>query len=377
MLLPDLPQLKQLEAISPTTYEAALKCFARAAWSSFGDRESLPQHPASVLGQSFHAVMAAANRGQLGATQEERRTAARAMFREAARSRFAVCHPYLRAKFRSAEELPFFNLTCEQTALHAANVSRERPGITERRDSARERASQPETEVRLKSANGRIIGRLDQINRPAEALIDYKTGPGDGTTLSDRERRQLRLYAFLAMENGIKVTRGIITRSNGVTAEETIELDKARGEAENALKILEEFNAAIRQGTSFVELAQPSPENCTACPCTPFCGAFWQKASPEWRDIVGMHVQGSVVSAERSVQRGIQMITLTIDITGGTAPRGQGAVQAFPESWLAPDGRAVPSQGDTVRVVDSRLRAETVPLMIYVDRIGTTVWTVE
>ena len=374
MQLPGLPLLRPLETVSPTTYEAALKCRARAAWSHVGDRDVLPQHPASVLGQSFHAVMAAANRGELGDTPEHKRGSARRLFQQSARDLFAESHALMQAKFRSAEELPFFNLSCEQASLLAARVVR-RTAATASGDAHMRRGSpQRRTEARMFSVDRRIVGRLDHINQSAEAVVDYKSGRG-GSSLTDRERRQLRLYAFLAMQNGITITRGILVRGNGISIEENIATADAESEAANAVRVMTDLNNAIGQGASFAGLASPAGDICADCPCIPFCEPFWERASTDWKDSVGCHVEGRLRTIERTAVRGSHVLGLSLDITRGTTTLGPGNVQAFPEVWLAADGSPLPSAGDLVRFVGARVAEDGAPLMIYVDRIGTTVWT--
>jgi len=376
MRLPNPPHPQRVEAISPTVYEAALKCRARAVWSLSGDCDGLPQHPSSVLGRSFHSVMAAANRGELGSSREDRRAAARELFRTTARTAYAGCHPHLRAKFKCADELPFFNLTCEQAALNAAAVTSNRSVSTDASFGSGSNVRTRRKEVRLASANGRIVGRLDHINQTAQAVLDYKTGRGGGTSLLDHERRQLRLYTYLAIQNGVNVIRGIVVRSNGLSVEERISESQAFAEAENALNVLEELNSAIEARAEFKDLASPAPNNCCDCPCIPFCSAFWDAARPEWKDGVGCQVEGRVESVQPMLVRGVRLIALAMQITRGTELTVRANVQAFPERWLTADGGPVPSRGDSIRIVNARTGGESAPLTVHVDRLGTTVWTV-
>ena len=53
--------------------------------------------------------------------------------------------------------------------------------------------------------------------------MDYKTGTvPDSQQPTDGEARQLKLYAYLAMENGIPIRKGAVERANRIRAEMTI-----------------------------------------------------------------------------------------------------------------------------------------------------------
>lgn len=376
METPSPPALRPIASISPTTYESALRCGARAAWASLGDRGAVPPHTSTVLGLSFHAVMAAANRGEIEGASEERRVAARRLFRDSAQKLFAELHPHLRAKFRTPEEFPFYNVVCEQAALQASVMEgrKFRPPASA---AGGARFGGSRTEGRFASSDGRIIGRLDRINEAMECVIDYKSGRGGGQKLSDQERRQLRLYVHLALENGIKATRGMIVRSNGQQASEEISADQAAAEAMNALALLDGLNGRIEAGASFDDLASPSASSCGECPCIPFCNRFWEQAEPEWRDAVGCNVEGSVATAQLSSSRGVELIALTIEVERGTASAGPAAVQAFPRSWLLAANGEAPPLGSSIRIVNGRMIGEAPSITILVDRAAATLWSLK
>ncbi len=75
MLVPTPPAITRIERISPTLYEAAMKCTSRAAWLAGGDRKLLPPHPRALLGIGVHAVLERARSGRIaGTTDDERRS---------------------------------------------------------------------------------------------------------------------------------------------------------------------------------------------------------------------------------------------------------------------------------------------------------------
>src|SRR5262249_32750151 len=137
-------------------------------------------------------------------------------------------------------------------------------------------------EKRLESRDGRIVGQPDVLDVSSETVVDYKTGSArtalDG--VSEAEERQLRIYAFLARENGMEVSRGGIVRADHQRIEVEIPPDDALEAAEDAIRVLEAYNR--KAGMSFEAAASPSEENCRHCPCIPFCEAFWSTAGPGW-----------------------------------------------------------------------------------------------
>lgn len=375
MEVPNPPELRPIDAISPTTYEAALKCGSRAVWSVLAPHGVIPQHPAALLGQSFHAVLAAANRGEIEGTSDERRESARRLFCESAAAVLMASHPHLRTKFRSPQELPFFNASCERAALQASLMEPRRPPI--RSNAGVQRAGGSRTEGLLASSNGRIVGRLDRIDATSETVIDYKSGRGGGQQLSDPERRQLRLYVHLAIQNGIFVRRGKIVRSNGQEILEDISCQEGSDEAEKAEGLLDELNSRIEAGASFAELATPSPESCKDCPCIPLCSRFWSESRPEWSEAVGIHVEGRVTGVQESRIRGVEVVAISLDLLRGTTPQGLGALQAFPRDWMTVGSGGPPTMGGLIRVAGARATDGTSPLSILVDRAGTTLWSLK
>ena len=219
MFVPEPPALAQLEHITPSIYEASLKCLAKAAWFALGDTGVLPQHPASILGSAFHAVLAAAHNGEFRVATVIDRSQARESFDKTARKLHLSAHGLVKLKFPSADRLPFYYLTRERAARSAMPIAKSRlqsarPALrTIRLGSAKVR-----TETRFRSKNGRLVGRPDHIDSRSGVIVDYKTGhfsEAEVFTVSDPEARQLRLYAFLAAENGIDIGKGAIVRGDG------------------------------------------------------------------------------------------------------------------------------------------------------------------
>lgn len=379
MFVPEAPALTPLEYITPSIYEASTGCLAKAAWYAKGERGLLPEHAAAVLGTSFHAVVAAAHRGGLAAADASDRAPARRLFDETARTLYSRTHPLVRLKFPTPERLPFYNLHRERAALIAARIASERSSVAES-SAAATAGRAPRTEFRLRSADGLIVGRPDQLDGERHAVVDYKTGHAaepEADAVSDAESRQLRLYAYLAMQNGIAVSKGTIVRADGRRCELPIASSDAEEEADKARDQLRALNAAVNAGSRFHALASPSPQHCRSCPCIPFCDPFWVHAAQEWAGECGCNVEGKVLETESRCIQGVSLTTLLIEVRAGTVYAQQAVVEQIPTEWLKVEGGAVPRTGDVIRVVQGRLTsADGRAAVVRVDKTTTAVWHV-
>lgn len=295
-------------------------------------------------------------------------------FEERIADLLAKAHPLLRVKFESPERLPFYYLLqarCAQMALeitqHAMKRQSSRPRVPQAPSGPRR-----SVETLITSVDGRLAGRPDFLDSESRSVVDYKFGiSAEGGQISESEARQLRLYAFLAEENGTAVEKGVIERGDRTRLELRISREDALEEGKNARRTLEEFNA--RAGSKFEEVASPTPQNCQFCPCIPFCEAFWSKSEPNWSQECGTHLEGVVAS----VDEGAELIAIHLHVTKGTATQGEAVVTRLSREWLTFDGSAVPTGGQTIRVTDTTYVADTDnPAAYRADRITTAVWLV-
>lgn len=375
MQIPGPPSTQTLERVSPSLYELLITCRARATWAAFGRRGALPQHPAAILGICFHGVAEAAQNGDFAGGAEEVRAAARTLFDELARRGRDAAHPLLRLKFRKPEHLPFYNLIRERAAALAAEVSAQpegRPGET-----VATRTS-PAVEARFRSADGLLVGRPDLLNVRSEEVVDYKTGMkvAEPWRVSGPETRQLRLYAYLASEAGLQVTRGTIVRGDGQRASVAIPHADAQREAELAREEVARYNDVVSGGPTFEALAQPSPETCASCPCIPLCERFWQAANIDWLETSGAHLEGSVRRVEDSVMQDTSLISLEVDVERGSVRAGTAVIEQIPAGWTTADGSPPLVVGDVVRVIDGRVTSDGGPVVVRVDRTMTAIWRI-
>lgn len=379
MLVPKAPALARLEHITPSIYEASLSCSAKAAWYSCGELGTLPEHPAAILGLSFHAVVAAAHRGELAVTSESDRSSARQLFDETVQARYLRAHPLIRLKFASPQRLPYYNFHRERTALLATRIASSRlPVDRSSAAPATPRRGRLQTESRLRSRDGMIVGRPDHLDSELQVVVDYKSGHVPETeahAVSEPEARQLRLYAFLAIHNGIRISKGAIIRADGRRCEMSILPTDAEAEANKARAQLQLVNAAVNAGAEFSDLASPSAQNCHSCPCIPFCDSFWTAAKPEWQEDCGLHAEGRVLETETRRVQGVSLTTLTLAVHAGTVASQPVSIEQIPSEWITMGEQDLPRAGAVVRVVHGRLsRMDGGTTVIRPDRLMTAVW---
>ena len=182
MLTPQPPTIRKLDRISPTVYEAALKCTSRAAWVAWGDHSLLPPHPRALLGRGVHAVFERARSGGIsGETETERRALATRLFDKKMDELFKETHSLLHAKFEVRERIPFYNLFRARAAQIAAELaSASNIGATSAGVRGKFRESRISVETTLVSKDGRISGRPDVLDRKYGTVIDYKAGSPKG-----------------------------------------------------------------------------------------------------------------------------------------------------------------------------------------------------
>lgn len=369
MLIITPPAIKKIERISPTLYEAALMCTSRAAWIAGGDRKLLPPHPRALLGIGFHAVIERARSdGLSGETEHERRADAEHLFEEKMQDLFATAHPLLKAKFDGPDRLPFYNLFKARASQMATDITAPSRGRA-RLKEARTSSGGPTAEATLFSKDGRVMGRADYLDIGNATVIDYKTGTtGNSDKLTENELRQLRLYAYLANENGISITRGVIERADRSRAEVPISAVEAAEEGQRALVVLDQYNQ--HAGKSFESGAKPSQDACRFCPCIPFCDAFWKTAEPQWSDQCGTHLEGVVETVE-----GNQIVTINLNVTRGTCAKGPAVVTRLSRDWLTFSGAVIPQPQQKLRITEvAHVQESSAPAVYRGDRITTAVW---
>lgn len=378
MRIPQPPAVAKFNQLSPSLYEAALRCKARAAWTAHGDGQSIPHHPKALLGICLHGVVEDAHNGRFnGLRGDELLQAARLVFDQRAGTIYERAHPLLRAKFNSLQKIPYYHLYRERAAAEAEVIAGRLCGPPAK-TGAISSASSPHQQVekKLSSKDGLLAGRPDFVDLQAAEIVDYKTGAAPEEALngiSAAEGRQLRLYVHLAHENELTVTRAVIARSDGSRTSLDISNEEAAKEGRQAREVLAELNKTA--GKTFEEAASPAAGACSHCPCIPFCEPFWQSATAEWVGKVGVHFEGRVSAVDESPIQGIDLVTLQMVGQRGTVSSESTSIEHIPKTWLTAGGSSVPREGDIARVVHGRLTNAGVPTVIRVDRATTSIWT--
>ena len=277
------------------------------------------------------------------------------------RGLFAEAHPLLRLKFSSPDRLPFYHLyrarAVQLAAPIASPVARSGP-----------QASPPaqRSEARLISQDQLIAGRPDYIDVPASTVIDYKTGAGEPSDgLSDAEARQLRLYVYLALENGIAIERAAVVQANGKRRILNVSRADAFAEADRARAVLKTWQGFSER--PFQEAASPSANSCRFCPCIAFCESFWAAAADSWASEVGVHIEAVVTRTD-----GSDMMSLELEAVRGSCNKGPATVTRISRDWVTFDGPPL-AAGDRIRIVEL---SASQGAEFRADRIATAIWRI-
>jgi hypothetical protein len=130
----------------------------------------------------------------------------------------------------------------------------------------------------ISSSDGNVVGRPDRVetNGAGVRLVDVKTGRRADPVVSDAERRQLLIYAYLWHDQeGVWPTTGTIQTSEGRGID--VELDPAAAIAtvREAVAARDEANTFIAEGGGWQSLARPSMDTCRHCPFRVACPSYW------------------------------------------------------------------------------------------------------
>ncbi|HEX8464166.1 MAG TPA: PD-(D/E)XK nuclease family protein, partial [Abditibacterium sp.] len=385
MKLPILKAQTRLKSLSPSRYNMAVTCPARALWGRVLPPSGLPTSPAAVLGLAFHEVVEAVNLGRVSGDEAGIRAEAGRVFDLKAQTQMDAAHPLLRAKFPSPLRLPYYNqkragalMQAVRRTVPSAPTALSSGVAASFSSSSSEHGVGRIVEEKFYSRDGLLDGKPDCFETSTGLLIDYKSGAApEGGGISPNEARQLRFYAHLLRENGHTPREAVIVRADGQEARLTISAQEAAEVGEDARRVLAQLNNTIDAAKRIEETATPSPQNCSRCMFVSICPAFWEAASPDWSNATAndgsaeiVHVEGAVISAASGGTRGGGLTTLQIDVRRGTGPRGAASLEQVPDSWLCCDGDVLPKVGDEVRVTGVALRPEAASPTVL--RVGQT-----
>jgi hypothetical protein len=209
---------------------------------------------------------------------------------------------------------------------------------------------------------GKLLGKPDVV-RPSE-VIDYKSGAifqYDDTSQAEVVKaayiRQLRIYGYLVKEAlGWWPQRGVLLPFAGAGVDIPLDPAECTREAEEAVELLDSYNAKARAGAELQKFASPSPRVCKWCSYKLLCSAFWRAASPDWSgQLDGAAIEGVLAEDPKVIHAGAAR-AIVIDIQAGSEVprRAQIAPLSSAVHTLVPTLAA----GEHVRVVGLRIRPD-------------------
>jgi hypothetical protein len=359
-------QLEPIEAVSPTLAETLRQCKLRAGLSrAEGARQHVLGNPKAWLGTAYHAVLEAV-RPQHGNDIDARvhHLWSAAIEKQYERSRI---HPFDR-RFGPPESWPGYHMVAAMALARAKELVL---AGAKQNSSARNDQTGGATvrEKKFSGADGKMVGRPDVV-RPEE-VVDFKTGEvfedEDQEQVKDAYVRQLRLYAFLVKETlGWWPRRGILLPMAGSPVSVALEPDECEADAAEAIRLLNEYNEVLAQGSDPIDLASPSPTNCRWCQYQLYCPAFWSEVSPDWsNELRTAAVVGSATGAATPIHSGAA-VSLSLAVERGTVPAGEFA-SLFPLDPAVHQSASQVQAGDQVRVTGLWRRHD--------DSVVATKWT--
>jgi RecB family exonuclease len=176
--------------------------------------------------------------------------------------------------------------------------------------------------------NGRMKGIADVVRRDNGELVieDYKTGAitvtdeqTQETIVRDSYRQQVLLYAAMHYDTtGEWPARGRLIPIEGEPLSIAVDPQEASLLAEEALALLDAYNAMVGAGASPADLARPGQKTCQWCSYHGICDSVWNVMSPEWE--LSQHAIEGLVLAVHSKMRGV--IDADFQVQRGSVPAG-------------------------------------------------------
>ena len=350
-------QLKAIEVVSPTLAETLRLCKLRAGLSRI---KSASRHvlgnPKAWLGTAYHAVLEAVGPGHGNDIDARVRDLWSAEIEhEYERSR---AHP-LDKRFGPPESWPGYHLVAVMALVRARELVESAAGQNSPSSDGRP-GSATWREMNFSAANGKIVGRPDVV-RPEE-VVDFKTGD----LFEDEEQeqvkaaylRQLRLYAYLVKETlGWWPRRGVLLPMADSPVAVELEASECEAEAEEAIRLLNEYNEVLAQALDPINLATPSPASCRWCHYQLYCPAFWGAVAPDWKDgLRSAAIAGSVTGPANPIHGG-SALSLSLQIEKGLVSPGE-TISLFPLDPSVYEDMPLVQEGDRVRVTGLWRRAD-------------------
>jgi hypothetical protein len=350
-MLPKIDAFKSAPHIAASQAERLLACELRFLLDQdLALRSMQPYSAAALVGTAAHAALAALTRAHEARPLDEAPKDTRAVARQAfdlaltfecsRRDRAIASRGELPGD--STEEpsaLPFYSMTRARLArlVHerfGPDWSWREPIFGERAASITTTSTRHdaltrhdlraiEPELRLRSADGLIVGVADSVEQHDGTVVIEELKSGEATTERLAGwRRQLLIYGHLYSEQFGHAPSLLRVRSlpDGVR-DFPYAADEAAQAVDDLRAAFRALNARIATGASAGELARPSQAGCPGCPHRPWCEPYWAAgvAIRSDADLEGMIGE---VDGWTAVIEVISGTTLRVDFrASGVAPR--------------------------------------------------------
>ena len=350
-------RISTIKAVSPTLAETLRQCKLRAGLSrAEGSSHHILGNPKAWLGTTYHAVLE-----QVG---PEHRDDIETCVRDLWVATIEAQHQRSRAhhfdkRFGPPESWPGYHMVAAMALVRAKELIAVASG-----QSGSCSNGQPGggtlREKKFSGADGKLIGRPDVV-RPDE-VVDFKTGNVFEDEESDQVKagyvRQLRLYAFLVKETlGWWPRRGVLLPMAGSPVVVELQPEECEAEAEEAIRLLDEYNEILGRTANPIELASPSPASCRWCQYQLYCQAFWDAVKPDWTDSFHSAViAGRAICSPHPIYGG-SALSLSLHVEEGSVSLGE-TVSLFPLDSSIHEDVSLVQEGDWIRVTGLWRRAD-------------------
>lgn len=338
-----------IEAVSPTLAEMLRTCKLRAGISrAEGASKFVLGNPKAWLGIAYHEVLAATGRHSGDIDSVIAAVWKSAIDREFQRIK---THP-LDRRFGVPESWPRYHLIAAMARIRAQELAAAKACSERDRQGIDGGSAEIYREQKFSGAKGRLVGRPDVVR--TDEIIDFKSGDIHDDEDHERVRpsyvRQLRLYGFLVKESlGWWPRKGILIPMIGPIVEVEIEPEVCIAEANDAVRLLKNYNALVSEGSECAQFASPLPQTCRWCPFQTICPSFWEAVEPDWLGELGAAVvMGKLKEAPRTIHCGTAL-SLTIEIKSGTEHCLMALELAPVNSEIHPAAKYL-QRGDEIRI---------------------------
>lgn len=321
--VPEIPDIPPIEHISPSRASGLLECSLRETWAIARTTMLLPVAPAARLGTALHALLEKGAKGRFnGLSGVQIRSELDALVvsqeREMAGSwleRFLVPISAHVADFEVRATLGCTKALKLASGAGGGGSRIFKPGLS------------AASEVYLRSCDGQIVGRVDEISLTSEGVVlrDYKTGNvleepgGKGAKVKMAYQMQLKIYAALyASQFGEWPIRLEVIPLQGQECRVVFNAAESLAIVEQISSIIKKINETISiTGSKDLQrtLASPAPAACRFCKYRPGCIPYrtvagWTKSEHWPADLVGF------VEEKRVLGNGTVLLRLSRDKGG-------------------------------------------------------------